>query len=314
MRERSAERPLTVKCEDAAQLSAALPGWRIDAIPLFRKSEAQGCIRVTSPEESLTMLHVGRGTLLRGTSPRSHIAMLLNDPASPSARILSRSLKTGVGVMLGPLGQLDVFLPANCAMLIVSGSISGSDLTAAPGPGTREFCSIPQDLHLQAIETSWRLIQRGEELIRAARARGRSHRLFEQLAREAVGLPNPSSSQPVRHVAVVRACNHIDAHLGESISLGQLCDAAGARPRTLEYGFREFFDVGPMTYLRCMRLYRTRRELLNAKASNVSVTATARRWRFSHMGQFSRDYRLLFGEKPSTTLARALSIGETATT
>jgi AraC family ethanolamine operon transcriptional activator len=35
------------------------------------------------------------------------------------------------------------------------------------------------------------------------------------------------------------------------------------------------------------------------------VQEVAARWGFSHMGQFSSDYRLQFGERPSDTLRRA---------
>jgi hypothetical protein len=48
-----------------------------------------------------------------------------------------------------------------------------------------------------------------------------------------------------------------------------------------------------------------RNELADQKLGGRSVAETARRWRFNHMGQFGRDYRLLFGESPSITLARS---------
>jgi hypothetical protein len=52
-------------------------------------------------------------------------------------------------------------------------------------------------------------------------------------------------------------------------------------------------------------LCRVRRDLLNIKRPSTSVARTARRWIFTHMGQLSRDYHLLFGESPSSTLARS---------
>ena len=134
----------------------------------------------------------------------------------------------------------------------------------------------------------------------------------QQLVRETVQmiaqstlLPADPGNKLMRRLAVQRASRYVDAHLSERITLADLCRAAGARSRTLEYGFLQCYDVGPMSFLRKMRLSRVRRELSRTPSSAASVAASARRWHFSHMGQFSRDYRLQFGESPSRTLARA---------
>ena len=82
-----------------------------------------------------------------------------------------------------------------------------------------------------------------------------------------------------------------------------LCEAAGVSTRALEYGFRDFYDLGPMAYVRNLRLCRVRHDLLDPAHAD-SVSSAARRWSFTHMGQFSHDYRVLFGEMPSKTLAR----------
>jgi len=84
------------------------------------------------------------------------------------------------------------------------------------------------------------------------------------------------------------------------IALMDLCEAAGVSTRALEYGFRDFYGLGPMAYVRNLRLCRVRHDLLDHADS---VSSAARRWSFTHMGQFSHDYRALFGEMPSMTLA-----------
>lgn len=108
-----------------------------------------------------------------------------------------------------------------------------------------------------------------------------------------------------RVTAVSRACAHISTHLALPLTLRQLCEAAGVQARTLEYGFLECYEVGPMCYLRNARLCRVRRELMKTHPAPASVASVARRWGFTHMGQFGRDYRTLFGEAPSTTLMHA---------
>jgi len=105
-----------------------------------------------------------------------------------------------------------------------------------------------------------------------------------------------------RHIAVIRACEFVDSHLRAPIALVNLCEAAGVSTRALEYGFRDFYDLGPMAYVRNLRLCRVRHDLLDPTQA-PSVSSAARRWNFTHMGQFSHDYRALFGEMPSKTLA-----------
>ena len=53
------------------------------------------------------------------------------------------------------------------------------------------------------------------------------------------------------------------------------------------------------------RLRRVRFDLENAQGE-ISVTETALRWGFSHLGRFAADYRKTFGERPSETARRAI--------
>ena len=54
-----------------------------------------------------------------------------------------------------------------------------------------------------------------------------------------------------------------------------------------------------VAYINAMRLNGARRELMN----RLKVNEAANAWGFWHMGQFAKDYRKLFGELPSETLA-----------
>lgn len=110
-----------------------------------------------------------------------------------------------------------------------------------------------------------------------------------------------------RHRAALRAREFIDAHLDQPLSLTQVCRAASTSARALEYGFRELFGVSPMGYARCARLANVRHELFAPDNDDISVTSVAMRWGFWHLGQFSKDYRTLFAESPSMTLAAGRS-------
>jgi AraC-like DNA-binding protein len=51
------------------------------------------------------------------------------------------------------------------------------------------------------------------------------------------------------------------------------------------------------------------RALRNLNPDTASVSAVARRYGFRGLGRFAANYRVLFGEPPSTTLRRSLHPG-----
>jgi transcriptional regulator GlxA family with amidase domain len=77
--------------------------------------------------------------------------------------------------------------------------------------------------------------------------------------------------------------------------------------RTLENAFREVMGITPVAYLIRVRLHRVRKALLTATGASTTVSAEALNWGFWHFGEFSRAYRLCFGELPSDTLRQKRS-------
>jgi AraC-like DNA-binding protein len=103
-----------------------------------------------------------------------------------------------------------------------------------------------------------------------------------------------------RHIR--RAKDYLKAHAHEPVSAEQLALVAGGSMRSLYAGFKEYLGVSPMQYLRDLRMECARTELMSGEASNVSGVAL--RWGFAHLGRFSNDYKLRYGETPSQTLRR----------
>jgi len=81
-----------------------------------------------------------------------------------------------------------------------------------------------------------------------------------------------------------------------------LSDIAGVSKRTLQYAFKERFGIPPNVYVRRWKLNSVRRLILQADPEEVTISQIATNLGFSHLGQFSTDYRKLFAELPSTTL------------
>jgi AraC-like DNA-binding protein len=99
-----------------------------------------------------------------------------------------------------------------------------------------------------------------------------------------------------------RLTEQLDRRLSEPLSLPQMAKMAGVSVSTLYSAFESAHGTTPMAYVKTQRLEAVRRELLALAGEQVSVTDIALRWGFSHLGHFSRSYKLRFGELPSQTL------------
>lgn len=106
-----------------------------------------------------------------------------------------------------------------------------------------------------------------------------------------------------RYLLVQQARAHIDAHLGDVFTVADVCRELGVSRRTLQYCFEDVLQINPIAYIRAVRLNAARRDLKRAAARGESVADVASRWGFWHLGHFSTDYRRMFGEPPSATLA-----------
>jgi AraC-like DNA-binding protein len=101
-----------------------------------------------------------------------------------------------------------------------------------------------------------------------------------------------------------RAEEFMHAHLHEPITLHQICKAARASERTVEYAFNELYAMGAKKFLRVLRLNRAQRLLRSPEAKFIAVQDIAHSCGFWHMGHFSTNYRRLFGEAPTQTQQR----------
>ena len=109
------------------------------------------------------------------------------------------------------------------------------------------------------------------------------------------------SIQRERDRTVLRAIEFILASDLSTLSIKDISEIMGVKKRSLEYAFKEYVNVGPKAFIKALILNNFRQDL--NKGGN-SVSEVALRHGITHMGQLSRDYKLLFGELPSVTLKR----------
>jgi AraC family ethanolamine operon transcriptional activator len=109
------------------------------------------------------------------------------------------------------------------------------------------------------------------------------------------------SSAPISRALVVeRAQQCVRDRLGQPPTVAELCQQLGVSRRTLQTSFQDTWGMGPLAWLRMLRLNAVRRALKTAP----SVTTAATQLGFWHFGRFSHDYHALFGELPSQTFRR----------
>ena len=90
--------------------------------------------------------------------------------------------------------------------------------------------------------------------------------------------------------------------VGSPIYSGELARQIGVPVRTMHDAVQRYRGMSLHRYLRLWRLWHVRQVLL---AGTDSVKASALAFGFWHMGEFSKSYRLQFGETPSETLAKS---------
>lgn len=110
--------------------------------------------------------------------------------------------------------------------------------------------------------------------------------------------------QPRRRSLVQKAEEILRAHLRTPLGLVDLCSQVHVSARTLQYAFVEQYGVGPIEFLRTLRLNAVRSDLCRAQSAGQPVREVASRWGYRHLGNFAADYQRHFGELPSQTRRR----------
>lgn len=294
--------------EGMQAIPALFPGWKTDLVQLGR-GRLQSCgMHVPLGGFRLTQVRLERKALLRLTAPRDQAAVFIAPVPSPPVGIGSRQIEGDRCFALGPKAQLTVIVPDGASLLAVH---LKAERCGQPPGGQVEIRRLSGDHAALLAHFAKRLTAfcrpgvRSGELARLQDELGaRAAPAIGSLVASALPVQPEPDEHTLRCLAVGRACAFIDSHLRKPLALQDLCSAAGVGNRTLEYGFREIFDLGPMAYLRSIRLSRAYRDLADPAMAGETVTEVANRWCFTHMGQFSKDYRLQFGESPSATLKR----------
>jgi AraC family ethanolamine operon transcriptional activator len=257
---------------------------------------------------------------LRGQSPPGFIVLAVPMRLSPTTTCWKDPWSAEQIPALAQ-GALDVFLGQGHKQLVVfiAPSLARRELGEERTEALERACRarwLPttgrqvrrlRDFLLRLIETvatSPLLLHRPETL------RSIEADLIRNVA-AAICLPAPNPARGRANAArigrgrlVARVLEHVRATDPVNLSIPQLCRAAGVEQRSLEYAFRETFDLTPLGFLKLRHLHSARHRLILADPRDMAVSDIAYREGFYHLGRFAAAYRSIFGEYPSETLQR----------
>ena len=114
-------------------------------------------------------------------------------------------------------------------------------------------------------------------------------------------VPARASSAQITEMCI----RHAQRAYFQGITLRDLCAVSGVSERRLRDAFYECCSVSPTVRLRELALREVRRALVDDPTARDAVTRAASDFGFWHLSRFASQYRRLFGESPSATVARA---------
>jgi AraC-like DNA-binding protein len=189
----------------------------------------------------------------------------------------------------------------------ISDAVLGFDLMA---PRSEQIITPPaialatlQRLHA----TAGLLAARAPEVISNPEgARGLEQILLQALLACVVGKDAREQSQSQRnHQKIMqRFYELLRANPTKALYMLEIATAVGASLRSLTVCCHEHLGIAPKQYLLLRRLHLSRKALLKADASTVTVTDIATQYGFWQFGRFAGQYKATFGEAPSATLRR----------
>lgn len=121
------------------------------------------------------------------------------------------------------------------------------------------------------------------------------HNYFDQLNMD-------DSVVTPRHVR--RACEFIEMHIKEKITLDKLSDEVGVSQRTLQTGFKKYLGQSPSKFIRNRRLHHTHAALSESQGINTNVSRIMLDFGINNPGLWAKIYKERYGCYPSDTFKK----------
>ena len=302
--------------EDIEELNDLVRGWDFEFHQLKGGSSPAGLLQLGRPEFMLTRFYFEQPYHQRGCTAQDALTIGFIEEGI-----------NGVSTPDGALRQDDILcFPSGRELSAVSRSrFKGYSLSISDAllDKVAESCglqvgasigTVQQVLHCNRsnMNTLRRELRRASRSLAQIKTAANSSEIIRDLEFNLIRhlLLTITDSRPTdrlkltnrKQIVLQRARDYMEANTNKPITVLELAQASGSCVRTLEYVFRDYFDVTPKAYLKSRRLIAVRHELLRSLHSKSLINEIANRWGFWHMSQFAADYHRFFGELPSETL------------
>lgn len=249
---------------------------------------------------------------IRGTAPREAWGLLIPIDRAP-LHFPTADVRPGDAYLMPPGSEIDVITPAgmrfvdiHCDPISISQKLPWLETDRAPNTGQAVSCPQVRTIAeaivelLDACETSGAGRPRGFAETRA--------RLFDAVSEIMTNSekrrPEPPLRLADRRRIARQARDYLEANVDRPLATAEILAETGVPRRSLEVAFRERYGTSPIAFHRLNRLTCVHRELKKGRPEELRVSDSALRHGFSHFGRFATNYKVQFGESPSTTLAR----------
>ncbi len=266
-------------------------------ITLVTRQES-GCI--------IQSCHSTQQMLLRGSRSPDFWTLSPVGQAAHGGRFHGRSMTSSDLVMLNPGGEAYQQVFPGQSQLAVS----------VPVPLAEKILEVEHRRSASSLLNEWRVKTDPD-------VTNRLEKLLQQILRQQdsaadIGAPEDLASRILalamsgreattarvnvvhRRRVVARAEAMIRSRLHAPPSVMALCEATNTSRRALFYAFESLLGRSPIQHANILRLHAARRRITES-GSGGTVRSVAEGLGFWHPGQFSADYRRLFGELPSET-------------
>lgn len=295
------------------------PDFRFDQVPLEAGPLHSEAVRVTLPGATLVSFGMDRRVRGRGVTGFETVTLAAILRSDTPTRVLGRVVAPGDMVVMPPRTANEAIYGRGfrtLMLMVPPERLAALSADAAPALDPERLRAV--QFHRPDPAASARLLGTARaalDTLDAAPGVVRSGAAMAALEEEilvrcldvagsatADGAILPAAPCAA-HRLVRRAEDLVDAHPQRPLLAGELCAALRVSLRTLDRAFRTVLGTSPIAHLRSLRLMRVRAALLATDPATVTVSDVAWDWGFWHLGRFAAQYRALFGELPSRTLA-----------
>lgn len=261
--------------------------------------------------------YCNRKMLASGHPPRGHAALLLPMNQRDKGIFNGKELGFNDAVFMSPSCESFYRTPSGLRMMVITVPISRLEQCMAINDGDKCLHPNTENQVVSLSSAQWSSlsanIMRALELTRSPISQTSADIILKEIEDQTIGIMHRTMNEAARpevgargHLNRLRylrsAREYILANLCTPLSLEILARATDASPRSLETAFREVLNITVVQYIKVQRLNAFRHDLLHGIPGEIKITDAAPKYGFHHLGHLARDYRALFGERPSDTL------------